>query len=482
MPISVLLIGMLSIILLLWVDQINKKLLQDAELLNAIMDVEIHTGTAHLWLEEALTGNVPLALSDTFVSLDQAVKLVDTNLRGGQAENDLILEQLTDPELKDRAEAIRSLLLKLRGLGLERWRQSDKSGSGSVLEQEFHAVFKEALGKARDLKDIIKTYEAENRKKSGRLFLSILTVWAFIVIFATAGLWNLEKRRNSSEEKLLLANEKLLAQAKELTTHREHLAEQVESRTAELRAANKLLQDEVAVRRLAEEALKNTEKQVRQLSSQCLAAQEVERGRISRELHDGLGQSLNVIKLRTRFIEQGLSGDQGDIRKDCEELLEYTNQVIEDVRRLSRDLSPTILADLGLTSAIRWLLNDFAKNQGVGTKLDIAEIDDLFDENSRIMIFRIVQELLTNIGKHSQAGNVSLVVRRERAGVIFQLEDDGRGFNPEEAGINNGGERGLGLASVNERVRMLGGLLDLQSGEGKGTRISFSLPIGKREV
>jgi signal transduction histidine kinase len=483
MPASVLLIGILSIILLLWADRIREQDRNDCALVNTIEEAEIRVATSHLWLEQALSrdGKEPADSSQSFADLDHAIGLVDLTLKGGRSEHGLISEPLTARELRAQAELIRSLLLKFKGIGLLRLKKKGEAGSGSVLDLQSHPVFREILLKASKLEDMVESDRERGRTESTRLFLVIISSWAVILLTATVGLWGREKQRVNAEDALMKANKTLLSQAEELTEHRKHLSEQVERRTAELTSANALLQDEIGVRRLAEEALRETEGQIRELSSQLLAAQEVERSRISRELHDGLGQSLNVMKLRIRFIEQRLGSDQADIRNDCEELLAYASQVIEDVRRLSRDLSPTVLSDLGLTSAVRWLVNDFAKNQAVKARLDITEIDDLFEEKSRIIIFRIIQELLTNIGKHSQAGNVYLAIRRDGDRVIFQLEDDGKGFDPGTAYMK-GSEKGLGLASIKERIRMMGGLLDLRSGEGKGTHVTFSIPVGNKEV
>ena len=185
----------------------------------------------------------------------------------------------------------------------------------------------------------------------------------------------------------------------------------------------------ITERKQAEEALKESEKQLRSLSSQLLTAQETERKRISRELHDELGQALIVMKLRLNFIEKNLLKDQTDLKQECEQGVQYIDQVIENVRRLSRDLSPTILEDFGLSAALRWLINNFAKSYNIKVTLDMIDIDSLLPRNSHVIVYRIIQEALTNMGKHSQAKNVSVAIAEEDSTVSFSMEDDGIGFD-----------------------------------------------------
>lgn len=241
------------------------------------------------------------------------------------------------------------------------------------------------------------------------------------------------------------------------------------------------LRVEIAERRQAEETLKESEGQIRHLSAQLLRAQEIERKRISMELHDGLGQALNVMKLRIRVVEKGLADEQAAVRDDCESLQEYLNDVIEDVRRISQDLSPAILEDLGLSSALSWLVSNFRRSSAMKATLDIAGIDGLFPDNHCITIYRVIQETLTNAGKHSRAENVTVVVRRHGDRVTFAVEDDGKGFDPTDCLKRDASRMGLGLVTMNERVRMMGGAFDLWSHEGEGTRITFSIPVGNGE-
>jgi signal transduction histidine kinase len=234
---------------------------------------------------------------------------------------------------------------------------------------------------------------------------------------------------------------------------------------------------EIAERRQVEKALKDSQKQLRYLSSRILSAQEEERRKISRELHDELGQSLTLMKFQLRSVEKHLREDQDALRAECQNTLQYMNTVIENVRRLSRDLCPPVLHDLGLTRALRWLADNFTKSYGIELVLDVMDIDRLFSKDAQTSIYRIVQEALTNIVKHSGAGTARVAIRRGRGSVAVFIEDDGKGFQRSEVIAHDLESRGIGLVSMEERIGMLGGSLSLWSEQGRGTHISFSIPV-----
>ena len=216
------------------------------------------------------------------------------------------------------------------------------------------------------------------------------------------------------------------------------------------------------------------------LSSHLLTAQERERRRISLELHDELGQSLTVLKLQLRSMICNLQENEEARQESCENTLTYVDQIIENVRRLSRDLSPSILEDLGLTAALKWLIEDFAKHSGIDISLTLPNIDNLFSSDSQIIIYRIFQEALSNIGKHAQASKAAVTIEKGEGSIFFLIEDDGKGFDMKQVESRYPTEKSLGLVAMDERARMLGCILHVDSQMNKGTRLSFKTPIGKQ--
>ncbi len=233
--------------------------------------------------------------------------------------------------------------------------------------------------------------------------------------------------------------------------------------------------EDITARKAAREQLRESEKNLRRLTSQLLTVQEDERRRISRELHDELGQALLVLKLQAKAIETGVSATQEQVRKECHELRANLDRLVDNVRRLSRDLSPTMLEDLGLSAALHRLLRDFSRHYHIDCDVQENEIKDLFSMESQVTIYRLFQECLTNIGKHSQASKLTVAINKTPKSVSFIIQDNGKGFNLAQR-HHQAQEQGMGLATMEERVRMVGGQMSIWSQEGAGTRIAFDIP------
>jgi PAS domain S-box-containing protein len=238
---------------------------------------------------------------------------------------------------------------------------------------------------------------------------------------------------------------------------------------------------DVTERRRAEAALKESEEQLRFLATAILSVQEKERGRLSRELHDGLGQALLVFKLQLRAIQRQLPEECGTLKKDCNFALQYMDEIIEDIRRLSHNLSPTVLEDIGLNAALQNLCQEFERLHDLKVTLKAEELASPLGREAQINLYRICQEALANISKHAHATRVSLVMQKGDGELAFAIEDDGAGFDVEEATAREAPGRGLGLAAMFERIRILGGELKIASRKGQGTRISFRIPVAPQD-
>ena len=224
--------------------------------------------------------------------------------------------------------------------------------------------------------------------------------------------------------------------------------------------------------------LRKSEKRLHRLSSDLFSVQENERRRISLELHDELGQSMAALKMQVGSIARRLGNVPTEEMKDvCNDMRDNINQIIENVRRLARDLSPVVLDDLGLQAAIEYLVNNFSKIYGIVIKFRYTDINHLFDEDSQRIIYRILQEALNNIGKHAQANNVSLIIEETDQAVRFTIRDDGKGFNVQKTLDQRGTEKGMGLEAMSERVRILGGKINIVSRPGIDTTVTFTAPI-----
>lgn len=212
-----------------------------------------------------------------------------------------------------------------------------------------------------------------------------------------------------------------------------------------------------------------------ELFKKVIAAQEEERKRIARELHDEISQSLTVLLYAA---EEGLEMKRpAEVKQRLASMFELTRHTLESIHKLIFDLRPSMLDHLGLVPALRWF---------AGTRLDSDEVRvsvNAQPENLRLpsevetALYRVIQEAITNISRHAAARNVSITMRAEENAAVVLVEDDGIGFDPSELSISPDSTRGLGLMSMQERVELLGGQMEIDSSPGRGTQIYISLPL-----
>jgi signal transduction histidine kinase len=214
-----------------------------------------------------------------------------------------------------------------------------------------------------------------------------------------------------------------------------------------------------------------------ELSRQLLQAQELERQRISRELHDEVGgtlmaasMNLELIKRRAVNFGPGLIGALDDIQG-------LLIQTMENARRFSHELRPPLLDDLGLVAALRGCLRAYARRTGTNTKLTADPAVEQLPDDAKIVVYRVVQESLTNACKHAAASKVAVSLRQGADGFLLTVKDNGAGFQMDQSGNGCLPKGGIGLVGMQERLRLVNGTLAVQSKPGKGTAIRVVLPF-----
>lgn len=224
----------------------------------------------------------------------------------------------------------------------------------------------------------------------------------------------------------------------------------------------------ITERQASEAALIDSREQLRALSAHLESSREEERARISREIHDELGQVLTGIKMGLHGLVKKLPPDELKARRKGESLIELTDEAVNAVRRIATDLRPGILDDLGLQESIKWLVADFREKTGINIRFHNSIEGLVVDRDRTTALFRILQEALTNVARHAQAEHVEVFLEREHGWLVLTVEDDGTGIpsNKQPSG-------GLGLIGMAERAALLGGttVVENRGGSERGTRV-----------
>jgi signal transduction histidine kinase len=242
----------------------------------------------------------------------------------------------------------------------------------------------------------------------------------------------------------------------------ENLEHQVEDRSSALREAYRELQDK--------------EKNLRELSARAVKLQEAERRGIARELHDSAGQALTAVRIQLQLITDLLTPHGESVARLVELVRRTTSmvdQTVEEIRRAVNQLGPAVLDDVGLQAAIERASDDLGETTGIEVERDL-DIPPRLDESVETTFYRLVQEAMTNVARHSNATRVSITVRPHRGGLELRIEDDGEGFE-----VSKRKPRSRGLVGMRERVELLGGDLEIDSAPGQGVRIRAWIPASE---
>lgn len=226
-----------------------------------------------------------------------------------------------------------------------------------------------------------------------------------------------------------------------------------------------------------EQELSESYKAVRKLTAHLQKIREEERSNIAREIHDELGQQLTVMKMDVSWVNKKITEGEGAIKERLQGLLHMLDDTVKSVRRISSELRPSLLDDLGLIAAMEWQLNEFEKRSGIKTSFSAPDDEVNLSNDVKTALFRIFQESLTNVARHSEANSLSVSFVQNNGDLILAIADNGKGFDKQAISER----RTLGILGMNERSMMIGASYEIISEPGQGTKVSIRVPVKQIE-
>ncbi len=224
------------------------------------------------------------------------------------------------------------------------------------------------------------------------------------------------------------------------------------------------------------ERLADSESRFRRISRGVLRLQEEERTRVSRDLHDGIGQSLTALRIQLELLEQRVAEREPTLSPDAASARELAESCLAEVRQLARVLRPPMLDDLGLAPTLRWLARTLQEKTGLSVDLSLEGDEGRCDPAVETIVYRIVQEALTNVVKHAAATSVAVSVVRGPGRFRVRVEDRGRGFDATQV-LSASEESGLGVRGMRDRVHFFNGRFGVRSAPGAGTVVEAEIPL-----
>jgi signal transduction histidine kinase len=269
-------------------------------------------------------------------------------------------------------------------------------------------------------------------------------------------------------------------------------AESAQRRLAVLTASNRKMEKEIAQRLLVEKTLqkskqdqgrlleqsRNMQDRLRNLSRQVIQAQEEERKRISRELHDVIAQTLSGINIRLAMLKKQAGVNNKGFERNISRTQRLVVESVHSVQQFARELRPAVLDDLGLIPALHSFLKSFTERTGVLTHLKAPPSVEQLNTAQRTVLFRVAQEALTNVSRHAKASRVEVTLQKLPEAIRIQIKDNGKSFQVQQVLMARGAKR-LGLLGMRERLEMVGGSFEIQSAPGQGTAVTAQIPLRK---
>jgi len=236
-----------------------------------------------------------------------------------------------------------------------------------------------------------------------------------------------------------------------------------------------LIASDLSEAKRAEQELRASSEQLRSLAAHLLTVREEEQARISRAVHDELGQSLTAVKMDLAWLARRLPPKSGEMLERIRSTRQLAESLIQDVRRISTMLRPGIL-DLGLAAAVEWQVQEFQARTGIQCSQRLLT-REVFAPDVSTALFRILQESLTNVARHAKATRAEVVLQKQRGRLVLWIRDNGRGFDQADPSLS----KSLGLLGMRERAAILGGQVKISSAPGKGTTVAAWIPFPSPE-
>jgi signal transduction histidine kinase len=231
--------------------------------------------------------------------------------------------------------------------------------------------------------------------------------------------------------------------------------------------------EDVTAARAAEEKLSSTHQKMRNLAAHLLHAREEERRKVAQEIHDEFGQALAALKMDMHWLDKHLRGVAPDVAEKIKGMIRLSEQTIGMVQSVSSQLRPRMLDDLGLAPALDWLAADFSRRTGISCTMDTDFPSALIGGNAATTLYRVVQEALSNVARHSQARQCTIRLHTSGGAIMLRIEDDGIGITPAQAAA----AESYGIIGIHERVEELGGSLSIVGSRESGSTLLARIPL-----
>ncbi|MBC8287048.1 MAG: sensor histidine kinase [Nitrospinae bacterium] len=409
--------------------------------INADTEIKLNVSVAHMWVEEILAGDTTKRMEDVEKALDRAGKNAQAMLEGGEYAEQVIIP-LEDMEIRNMVKKVIQELKEFRTIAQYRLSHRETSLTGSPIDYRYDKMYSTFTKNADQIKFRLMELISIDLKyfKVTQYILIIVCCIIFLVI--GLALYRFEYFRDSVVRALHQGKEKL---EMEIEGHIE-----------------------------TEDRLFKSKEQLRGLSNQLQTVREEEKANIAREVHDELGQTLTALKMELGCLNNDLPSVPDIARQRMDGMNKLIDDTIKSVQRIATELRPQILDVLGLGEAVRWETSEFEKRTGIQCQLQWPPTNIVLNREIKITVFRIFQEAMTNISRHSGADKVVIELQMDAQQVSLEIFDNGRGIVSSE--IFN--EKSLGLLGIRERIHFLNGQFHITGNPGEGTRMRMTIPFG----